>query len=76
MLIDEPDGHAGRCMTLDEFRNARFDFGGILDGGRGEKLNFAPALAGSTVFAPSPWYPPKMPLISQVGRTQRRSSVE
>ena len=36
---------------------------------------FALAAAGRTVFAPTPWYPPPMPQMSNVGRAQRLSSV-
>ena len=36
---------------------------------------FAWALLGMTVFAPSPVYPPQIPLTSRVGRIDLRSSV-
>ena len=38
-------------------------------------LTFAIAVAGSTVFAPSPVNPEYSPLTSNVGRAQTRSSV-
>ena len=39
-------------------------------------LTLAIAVAGSTVFAPSPVKPDSSPLTSNVGRAQTRSSVE
>ena len=39
-------------------------------------LTLAIAVAGSTVFAPSPVKPDSRPLTSNVGRAHTRSSVE
>ena len=74
VMVDQFPGHARRTGLGQPRPSAAVILAGSWCGTR-RKLNFAPAAAGRTVFAPAPWYPPPMPQMSNVGLPQRRSSI-